>query len=284
MKLILSRKGFDSSAGGCPSPILPDGRLLSLPIPLKNATVTYADIQFDGESIGPIVEQLTRGRIPQTYLAHLDPDLRSESLSRRPGWRPIFGQTGAAQSHLQNNGVCAGDLFLFFGLFRRTTRLGGRLAWKSDEHRCHVLWGWLQVDEVLSPNDVDMKRYAWATDHPHFHRGNDPKNTIYIARERLDLGDGSNSTLPGAGVFSHYAPELQLTAANEKSLTDWELPAWFFPSHGRTPITYTKLECWQHRDGHARLNAPSRGQEFVLDCNDYPESAEWLVRLIRTSS
>ena len=33
MKVVLSRKGFDSASGGCPSPILPDGTLLSLPIP-----------------------------------------------------------------------------------------------------------------------------------------------------------------------------------------------------------------------------------------------------------
>ena len=31
MKIILSRKGFDSANGGGPSPIFPDGRLLSLP-------------------------------------------------------------------------------------------------------------------------------------------------------------------------------------------------------------------------------------------------------------
>src|ERR1035441_4619606 len=31
MKLILSRKGFDSSAGGKPSPIFPDGTMISLP-------------------------------------------------------------------------------------------------------------------------------------------------------------------------------------------------------------------------------------------------------------
>ena len=35
MKLILSRKGFDSGAGGCASAITPDGTLLSLPIPDK---------------------------------------------------------------------------------------------------------------------------------------------------------------------------------------------------------------------------------------------------------
>ncbi len=32
-KLILSRKGFDSASGGCPSPIFPDGTMFSLPIP-----------------------------------------------------------------------------------------------------------------------------------------------------------------------------------------------------------------------------------------------------------
>ncbi|RIE11762.1 hypothetical protein SMC3_08215 [Candidatus Cryosericum hinesii] len=33
MRVILSRKGFDSGYGGWASPILPDGRMLSLPIP-----------------------------------------------------------------------------------------------------------------------------------------------------------------------------------------------------------------------------------------------------------
>ena len=33
MKIILSRKGFDSENGGYPSPILPNGTLLSIPIP-----------------------------------------------------------------------------------------------------------------------------------------------------------------------------------------------------------------------------------------------------------
>ncbi len=35
MKVILSRKGMDSTSGGIASPILPDGTLLSLPIPDK---------------------------------------------------------------------------------------------------------------------------------------------------------------------------------------------------------------------------------------------------------
>ena len=56
MKVILSRKGFDSSNGGCPSPILPDGTLLSLPIPTddrdrRSHTVTLTRIC--GPASGP---------------------------------------------------------------------------------------------------------------------------------------------------------------------------------------------------------------------------------------
>jgi hypothetical protein len=39
MKVILSRKGFDSGYGGIPSPVLPDGTMLSLPIPSKGDKV-----------------------------------------------------------------------------------------------------------------------------------------------------------------------------------------------------------------------------------------------------
>ncbi|MBA3801209.1 MAG: hypothetical protein H0X18_19410 [Geodermatophilaceae bacterium] len=48
MKLILSRKGFDSAAGGCPSPILEDGSMLSLPIPDRTSPIRYRDITLRG--------------------------------------------------------------------------------------------------------------------------------------------------------------------------------------------------------------------------------------------
>ena len=37
MKAILSRKGFNSAFGGYPSPILPGGEMVSLPIPSKDS-------------------------------------------------------------------------------------------------------------------------------------------------------------------------------------------------------------------------------------------------------
>ena len=48
MKVILSRKGMDSESGRMASPILPDGTLLSLPIPDRKSNKTYEDIQFRG--------------------------------------------------------------------------------------------------------------------------------------------------------------------------------------------------------------------------------------------
>ncbi|WP_048131636.1 Nmad3 family putative nucleotide modification protein [Methanothrix soehngenii] len=44
MKVILSRKGFDSEFGGYPSPILPNGQMISLPIPDQNEELRYSDV------------------------------------------------------------------------------------------------------------------------------------------------------------------------------------------------------------------------------------------------
>ncbi|WP_121240714.1 hypothetical protein [Sulfurisoma sediminicola] len=51
MKLILSRKGFDSAAGGIASPILPDGRMISLPIPSQADNFTFADINVQDADV-----------------------------------------------------------------------------------------------------------------------------------------------------------------------------------------------------------------------------------------
>ncbi|WP_410330269.1 hypothetical protein [Marinobacter sp.] len=46
VRLILSRKGFDSSAGGCPSPVLPDASLCVLPIPDSVSRIRYDEVSF----------------------------------------------------------------------------------------------------------------------------------------------------------------------------------------------------------------------------------------------
>ena len=91
MKIILSRKGFDSASSGVPSPIFPDGSMLSLPIPDRQSTIRYEEIAGNHwATLGELVQQLAS--IPPTHRAHLDPDLAVKSLPRLEGWRPVFGQ------------------------------------------------------------------------------------------------------------------------------------------------------------------------------------------------
>jgi hypothetical protein len=280
MKLILSRKGFDSSAGGVPSPIFPNGRMVSLPIPDKSSAVIYGDISYEGGSLGNLVVDLTSGRVPPHYHAHIDPDIVAGSLPRLPDWHPIFGQTGQAQSHLRNNHVGPGDLFLFFGLFRRIETLNGSYTWVRDARPCHVIWGWLQVAEVLHLGNSRPQGYEWAQYHPHFSRDADPNNVVYVAHRQLEL-DELAENLPGAGIFSQFSYSRQLTAPYAENLSTWDLPGWFHPGDSRKPLTYhSDVQRWQKRGDRTELMSVARGQEFVLDCDEYPEAVQWARDLI----
>ncbi|MDI5986569.1 hypothetical protein QLQ85_17380 [Halomonas sp. M4R5S39] len=285
MKLILSRKGFDSSAGGVPSPIFPDGRMVALPIPDGNSIIRYRDIAYDGASLGDLVGQLTRGRVTPGDRAHLDPDLIPDMLPRAPGWRPIFGQAGQAQGHLRNQEVGPGDLFLFFGLFRRIEPHHGAWHWALDSRPCHVVWGWLQVAEVLPIDGSRPSGYEWAAYHPHFRRGAVANNVVYLASRRLRLDglfDEPYEALPGAGVFPRFSPDRQLTAPQAPNTSVWRLPAWCYPQGDRTPLTYhANPQRWRKRADHTELTAAARGQEFVLDGDEYPEALPWAGDLIR---
>lgn len=45
------------------------------------------------------------------------------------------------------------------------------------------------------------------------------------------------------------------------------------------------MKTWrQTRDGRTLLQAVMQGQEFVLDCAEYPESMAWVDGLIRRQS
>jgi len=284
VKLILSRKGFDSAAGGVPSPIFPDGGILSLPIPDPCSPITYGDISYPEGCLASLVFDLTGGRIPPHYGAHLDPDLVADSLPRLPGWRGVFGQTGSAQGHLRNHKVGPGDLFLFFGLFHRVEKRQGSYRKVRDRRPYHLIWGWLQVAEVLYLGTVRPAGYDWAAYHPHWHRGPDPNNVLYIAQPHLNL-DGLPGGLPGAGTFSHFSPDRQLTASHADRVSTWELPGWFYPGENRQPLTYHgDPGRWQPAEPLTRLRSVTRGQEFVLDCHQYPEAIPWAWHLIRSNA
>jgi len=288
VRLILSRKGFDASAGGTASPILPNGALRSLPIPDPLSPLRYADVGAGSDSLGRTVEELTRGRVRARAFAHLDPDLDPHALRRARGWRPILGQTGAAQSHLARHGVGPGDVFLFFGWFRRCVREHGRLRYARRAPDLHALFGWLEVGEVVPVAELGPKDLRWARGHPHFWGERGAGNTLYLAADRLaDAGALPGARrLPGAGLFPRFERRLCLTArpgAVPRGL--WKLPEWMHtPGRGPLLTHHTDQGRWKRAHGGWLLRTVGRGQEFVIDLDRTPDpakAARWLQDLIK---
>ena len=178
MRLILSRKGFDTQNGGVPSPILPDGRMCSLPIPDGSSQVRYADIMWDDVSLGKVVSDLTDNRIRGTTRAHLDPDINPAELRRRKGWLEILGPSRPAYTHLQRCGFAEGDLFLFFGWFRQAEWKNGLLRFVPRRPDIHVIFGWLKVETIKPVEEFSAAERRWADYHPHFSPDRTPEEVI----------------------------------------------------------------------------------------------------------
>lgn len=280
MRIILSRKGFDSAAGGCPSPIFPDGRLFSLPIPDKKSPIVYSDIQFEGMNVGELVSQLTRDPKRIRHFAHLDPDLRSEAISRLPGWRPLMGQAGSAQGHLRNEGIQPGDIFIFFGSFRPVEQTRSEWRFKRDEKARHVIWGWLQIGEIRKVDDLPADAMLWARYHPHFAYGPDKANTLYLATEHLNL-NGEVSGIPGAGTFSGIDDRLLLTAPRAEKQSQWRLPSCFYPREGKSRLSFhPDVSQWVLDGELCSFNSAARGQEFVFDAGTDEGPVIWIKTLL----
>ncbi len=239
MKIIFSRKGFDSGAGGGPSQIIGE-RPISLPIPTKHRSeTTYADL-----GLADVVEAATKGQIAGSSLCHHDPMFEQG--------RCAFGQTGAAQTHLANNAVGIGNVFLFFGLFSEP---GGR-----DRH--HRFFGYLQVEEVtpLGAHPVsDDQPPGFAMRHPHTLGEWNPNNTLYLGRGQVadTARDELRLTWPGSAV------------------SRWRIPPWL----REVGLTYhARADRWEGAD---TLNVVARGQEFVADVGDRDDARQWCEDVIR---
>lgn len=281
MNIILSRKGFDSQYGGYPSPILPDGRLISLPIP-GNDGICYSDLYLDFDdfrSYYDLMEKLFEQKhkkqirdkngwfaLEKSTQCHLDPDLYGSVIERKEHWKPLFGQVDVAQRHL-NRRVEKGDIFLFFGTFRKTEYEGKMLTFVPKEPAIHIIFGYLQIGEEKEIKS-DTNIPSWIAYHPHIASSGlrEKKiNTVYVARETLSW----DSELSGAGPF-RYHKDLVLTKKG-KSKSRWELPLCF----KKVEISYHSKRSWKNED---YFQSAARGQEFVIQSNE--EIEDWVKELI----
>lgn len=184
MHIVFSRKGVDTGAGGCASPIV-NGRARSLPIPAPSgrSATTYAML-----GLGDLIERQSRERLNRDTLCHADPEFHAG--------RVAFGQVSAAQSHLRNQGVGSDDVFLFFGLF------------ENEGVRAHRIYGWMKVEDIIAPAQFAEPECLIGGDFPHPHTlaGWGTDNTIYLGRGRNNAPAVPELclTVPGAPV-SHWA-------------------------------------------------------------------------------
>ena len=240
MKIVFSRKGVDSGAGRCVSPVI-DGRCLSLPIPAPaNLPSGRAYNTLD---LPAPVEDLSRRALRGTDMCHADPAFANG--------RATLGQVGAAQTHLDNQAVGPGDVFLFFGAFGEELR------------RAHRIFGFLRVETVRRLGSRPTPEIMVDPDHPHPHSRGDlaewPRNnTVYL----------------GEGAGHAPADDALCLTVPHGNLTEWVVPGWLAGkgmTYHRNPANWTA-------PGH--LRAAARGQEFVTDIGDDSEPHRWLDDII----
>lgn len=267
MKVILSRKGMDSTSGGIASPILPDGTLLSLPIPDKTARTTYKKLSYKGQSLANIICQLCpKFDFSNNQTCHLDPDIYEdiEGRTATSEWKPAFGQHGISAAHLDKMGVGEGDIFLFYGMFQKTMyRSDKTLCFVRNDPIVHIIYGYIKVGEILR-EEQEISRYFW---HPHSVNANRPNNRLY---------------LPDTYGTFQYDDSLVLTKRGQDNRRLWALPAFF--SKGGISISWQGDNRPTLKDGYAELNSSCRGQEFVIT-TDTEEQAKnlcnWIENLVQ---
>ncbi|ODS35342.1 hypothetical protein BEH94_04025 [Candidatus Altiarchaeales archaeon WOR_SM1_SCG] len=281
MKIILSRKGFDSAYGGYPSPILPNNKMISLPIPCERDFTKYSDLKIDDETYYYLMKQLKSKiryqkklrELTKNTKCHLDPDICKEVIERCENWKPCFGQINGAQTHLRNEGVKEDDLFLFFGWFKRTKFENGSLKFDEHEPDLHIIFGYLQIGEKKQVNN-GTKIPDWMQNHPHareeYRKISNRKsnnNKIYVARDNLTWDESKS----GAGVFK-FNEKLILTKTGF-SRSRWELPEFF----KKAIISYHSEESWKKE----YFQSAPIGQEFII--KDNGEVENWAKEIINNN-
>ena len=163
----------------------------------------------------------------------------------------------------KNNKVSIGDLFLFFGWFKNFNFI------KKD---IHLIFGWLEIDEVISGNlEISKFLKQEKLTHPH-----DPKfkpyknNTLYVARKNF-------------GLFKKFSNQLTLTAEGY-SRSMWEFPKEYFKNSKDigSELFANRIQ-WNDKNSFLVDTNLGPGQEFILNVEKNPQVKKWAKSLIKNN-
>jgi hypothetical protein len=315
-KIVLSRKGFDSTAGGGYSPFDPQtGRYIVLPIPmgeeelaisnhLKYEEIPIISNYLDGypeTNLKSLMEDMkkkatlqTKSKKEESEYAHFDPWLGpcpwlAEDSNHQIG---AFGQVGIPQAQLHNQGVGEGSLFLFFSRFKpldknKENKIIPGISRENLNKDLYFIYGWLKVKELIQEH---VDECLWSR-HPHntkeyfdyyANRENakseNGKNTIYIADEFL-FNDGSD--IRGCGYFPTLNKDLLLTAPAQESEKSWIPSRWSLPGFFKENCCSVLKDKGQPRDGSWLVDTNWRWQEAVFDFGESVAFNQWFRNLLK---
>lgn len=286
MKIVLSRKGFDSSIqGGGSANIVYNNKCYPIPIPEVGTDIRYSDLKFEDTNYLKVMRDLN---INQFTECHLDPFLSRKITPFHPitkNWEKSLGQCDISQNILKENNIKKGDIFLFFGWFNFVKKENGKFKYsqyKKEYHKegFHLIYGYLEVDKDPVYINENKSIPEWIKTHPHFiHRDYyGGKNAIYTSSKKFS----HDQNKPGAGLFL-FNEDLILTEKG-KTRTNWILPDLFHPDNF-TEIKYLPTKNWKKRkNGKTRIKASSRGQEFVIVKDQNDNIKNWAIDLIKKNN
>ncbi len=274
MKIILSKKGLDSSNSQGPVVIDEDKQMIFLPIPSRQAydVTRYGEVFGNKTSLLCYCKEMgvnygwidkEKVIIDENTFCHLDPQLTD--YFGQESFKGSFGQDKAAQTHLKNNGVKVGDLFLFYGWYKD----------KKTQEAKHTLFGYLQVGDIIEVNSLTTEerkkfeeKYPWLLHQPHWY-STVTHNTIYVASDNCSF----KKKLKGFGMFK-YDKRLDLTGDEMTSKTCWKIPAL-----KNCRVSFKDNNRNERFDKEGNFKVADRCQELVVE--ECPQAAKWAINLIK---
>lgn len=276
MNVIFSRKGFDSSVGGFPSPIFPDGTMVSIPIPSLKSTITYKDftpwyVKLNHD-IHKVLNDITKERIkfqggrkkvPCDYFsnkckAHFDPMI----IKHRGKEFIAFGQQGRAAAHLKKQLVEEGDIFLFFGWFKRIENIGDTWIYSTSSLDLHIIWAYMKIERIIDLSEINkqevLKDFPFLSSHPHWVFEFSKPNIIFLSSK--------------IKLFNYDQKRVLTNLDRYKGRSYWKLPIYF-----NQPQAFSFLKNFAVENHSVHVKSPGRGQEFVLNLDKVDSKERELI-------